>query len=189
MKNNLRYFFIIFLFNFNIFSSASANEQFNFDVTELEILENGNKIIGSKKGIVTTNDGILIEAEKFIFHKLKNILEATGSVQFIDNENNYKIFADEITYFKNKETVKTKGNSKAVYKKGITIDGDKFEFNKTLKILEAKDNVVIKDLNNDYEINTEYIIYYKNEEKIQTIGKTQSFIQSKYDIISSDLNY
>ena len=189
MKNNLRYFFIIFLFNFNIFFNASANEQFNFDVTELEILENGNKIIGSKKGIVTTNDGILIEAEKLIFHKLTNILEATGSVKFVDNENNYKIFADEITYFKNKETVKTKGNSKAIYKKGITVDGDKFEFNKTLKILEAKDNVVIKDLNNDYEINTEYIIYYKNEEKIQTIGKTQSFIQSKYDIMSSDLHY
>ena len=33
-----------------MFFLVTANEEFNFDVTELEILENGNKIIGSKKG-------------------------------------------------------------------------------------------------------------------------------------------
>ena len=189
MKNNLKYLLVIFFLNLNILFNVSANEQFNFDVTELEILENGNKIIGSKKGKVTTNEGIIIKADQFIFYKLTNILEAKGSVQFVDNENDYKIFADEMIYFKNKEFVKTKGNSRAIYKTGMTIDSDEFEFNKNLKILEARNNVVFKDLKNDYEIITENIIYFKTEEKIKTVGKTQSFIQSKYDITSSDLNY
>ena len=42
-----------------------ANEQFNFDVSEIEILDNGNKVIGSKRGKITTNDGVIISADKF----------------------------------------------------------------------------------------------------------------------------
>ncbi len=189
MKNNYKYLLFVFFVNFLLFFNVSASEQFNFDVTELEILENGNKIVGSKKGMVTTSDGILIKANNFIYYKLTNILEAKGSVQFVDKENNYKIFADEITYFKNKEIIKTKGNSKAVYKKGKTINAEKFEFNKNLKILDAKNRVVITDTINDYKILTENIIYYKKEEKIKTVGKTEALIQSKYNILSSDLLY
>ena len=48
MKNkifNNRNFFT----NYFFLSYANSQEQFSFDVTEIEILENGNKIIGSKR--------------------------------------------------------------------------------------------------------------------------------------------
>ena len=57
-----------------IVQSSKAVEQFNFDVTEIEIIENGNKIIGSKNGKVSTDDGIEIIANKFIYEKSSNIL-------------------------------------------------------------------------------------------------------------------
>ena len=57
MINNLKPLVVIFISIFT-FLNVNANEQFNFDVTEIEILENGNKIIGSKKGRVTTDEGI-----------------------------------------------------------------------------------------------------------------------------------
>ena len=42
MKNNI--FILIFLIFFNLYSlTVYAGEQFNFDVTEIEILEKGNK--------------------------------------------------------------------------------------------------------------------------------------------------
>ena len=188
MINNLKPLVVIFISIFT-FLNVNANEQFNFDVTEIEILENGNKIIGSKKGRVTTNEGILIDADEFIYNRSSNILKAKGSVRFIDDKNNYKIFADNITYFKNKEFIVTNGNSKAVYKKGVTINAEKFEFDKKTKILNANTDVVIKDINNDYEILTQNITYYKTEEKIITSGITKSYIQSKYDINSSDVYY
>ena len=188
MINNLKSLVVIFISIFT-FLNVNANEQFNFDVTEIEILENGNKIIGSKKGRVTTNEGILIDADEFIYNRSSNILKAKGSVRFIDDKNNYKIFADNITYFKNKEFIITNGNSKAVYKKGVTINAEKFEFDKKTKILNANTDVVIKDINNDYEILTQNINYYKSEEKIITSGITKSYIQSKYDINSSDVYY
>ena len=32
-----------------IFNNLLANEKFNFDITEIEIVENGNKFIGKKE--------------------------------------------------------------------------------------------------------------------------------------------
>ena len=72
--------FILFLFIYLVSSNVSA-EQFNFDVTELEILENGNKFIGSERGKITTKDGIYIEADRFEFIKNQNLLNASGSVK------------------------------------------------------------------------------------------------------------
>ncbi len=188
MKNNIKFFLsllIYFLFLLNV----QANEQFNFDVTEIEILEEGNIIIGTKKGKVTTNDGIIIDAEKFTYDRSANILEAEGSVNFFDKQNDYRILADKIIYFKNSEVVNTYGNSKSIYKNNFTINAEKFEFNKNTKVLNAKNNVIIKDPAKNHKILGENITYYKDDEKIVTIGKTQAFIESKYEIVSSDVSY
>ncbi len=188
MKNNIK-FFLSLLIYFLLLLNVQANDQFNFNVTEIEILEDGNKIIGSKKGKVSTNDGIIIDADKFTYDRSTNILEAEGSVNFIDKQNDYKIFADKIIYFKNSEVVNTYGNSKAIYNNNFTIDAEKFEFNKNTKILNAKNNVIIRDPAKNHKILSENITYYKNDEKIVTIGKTQAFIESKYEIFSSDVSY
>ena len=66
---------IVILLNLIIFS-AKSDDQINFDVTEIEILDGGNKIIGKNRGIITTNDGITIEADEFEFDKIKNVLNA-----------------------------------------------------------------------------------------------------------------
>ena len=41
--------FIIFLFFYLFSFNALSSDQFTFDVTEIEILENGNKIIKKEK--------------------------------------------------------------------------------------------------------------------------------------------
>ena len=105
--------FILFLFIYLISSNVSA-EQFNFDVTELEILENGNKFIGSERGKITTKDGIYIEADRFEYVKNQNLLNASGSVKVVDELKNYIIFSDNIIYKKNEELIFTKSNSRAI---------------------------------------------------------------------------
>ena len=61
MKNKIYNF--IFLLFFALFSlNVNSQEQFNFDVTQIDILENGNKFIGTKRGTITSNDGIIINA-------------------------------------------------------------------------------------------------------------------------------
>ena len=46
---------IIFLIIFNlIIFKAFGEDQINFDVSEIEILDGGDKIIGKNRGIITT---------------------------------------------------------------------------------------------------------------------------------------
>ena len=64
MLNKILILFIIILNNF-IFSNSFSNDQLNFDVTEIEILDGGNKIKGKKRGTITTNNGFIINADEF----------------------------------------------------------------------------------------------------------------------------
>ena len=101
MLNKILIFSVI-LFNLIIFNVYS-NDQITFDVSEIEILDGGNKIIGKNRGSINTNDGVTIEADKFEFDKIKNILKAQGNIKVSDKLNNYDFNAQKISYFKYKE--------------------------------------------------------------------------------------
>ena len=59
MKNKILLTLMYFSINFFSIGLSNAQDQFNFNISEIEILENGNKIIGSKRGEVSTNDGFM----------------------------------------------------------------------------------------------------------------------------------
>ena len=91
MKNKLKsYIFILFCF-FLLSKSVNANEPFVFNVTEIEILEDGNQINGYKGGTATSEDGSTITAENFFYNKLTNILETTGNVKYLDKIKNISL--------------------------------------------------------------------------------------------------
>ena len=114
MRNKFIKYLCVFSFIFLILEKSYSEEIFNFDVTEIEILENGNKFIGKKGGTDTQNDGKTIKAENFLYDKNKNILIAIGSVEINDKIDDVTIYSHKITYYKNKELVLTDGNSRAV---------------------------------------------------------------------------
>ena len=113
MKNRLFIIFIVLFYN-SIFFKALGAEAFNFDVTEIQILENGNKFIGIKRGSITSSNGIIIKADQFEYDKKLNILNANGNVEIEDNINKYIITTNNIIYEKQKEIIYTVGNSKAL---------------------------------------------------------------------------
>ena len=93
MKNNLKFLQFIILFYFFYLNLSIATEVFNFDVTEIEITENGDRFIGSKGGIAKSLDGTTIQAKKFNYTKTTNILIASGDVKINDPVNNVIIFS------------------------------------------------------------------------------------------------
>ena len=111
MLNKTIIFFLIIL-NL-IFLNAYSDDQINFDVTEVEILDNGNKIIGKKRGTITTNNGIIIQADEFEFDKIENILKAKGNIIIEDKLNDYNFSAQNIIYFKNDEKINIQGKTEA----------------------------------------------------------------------------
>ena len=177
--------FIILIFYSN---TLLGQEQFNFDVTEIEIKENGNKFFGLKRGTITSDNGIEIEADTFIYDKILNILDAKGNVKIIDELNDYIIFSNEITYFKNDEIIFTKGNSKAT-NENTEILADEFKFFKKTNILIAKRKVRVDDTDEDVVIFAEELTYDKNEEVLFSKGYTEANIQGKYDFYSNNVFY
>ena len=113
MLNKILILFIIIFNNF-IFSNSFSNDQINFDITEIEILDGGKKIIGKKRGTVKTNDGIIIKADKFEYDKINNILSANGNIEIKDTTNDYNIFSENITYFINNKKIEIKGKSNSL---------------------------------------------------------------------------
>ena len=128
MKNKLKKLLIItILFLSNIFT-VQANEQFNFDVTEVEIIEKGNKFIGKKRGIITTQDNIEIEADQFEYDKISNILKLTGNAKIVDLDENTIIYSQKITYYKDQEIFESDLSSKFVNKEFVIINFVENEF-------------------------------------------------------------
>ena len=173
---------IVNLFHVN----TSANEQFNFDVTELEILENGNIIKGSKKGSVKTNDGIIIISDTFIYDKEQNIFTAIGNVNYKDFNRNIEIFSEKIVYNKNKEVITTQNNSKAIYDKSKIINADSFVFKKSENIAMfctggircEKANIYLKKkgFKNIYVLNGGIINYLNSIDKKNSEWKGECFV-------------
>ena len=158
MKNKIYNF--IFLLFFSLFSlNVNSQEQFNFDVTQIDILENGNKFIGTKRGTITSNDGIIINADQFEYQKKLNILNANGNVKIIDRINNFEIYSDNITYDKNNNFIFTDKNSKAFdLVNNFEISADRFEYNITKNIITAKNNAVIENKTENYKVSSNQIL-------------------------------
>ena len=135
MLNKILILFIIILNNF-IFSNSFSNDQLNFDVTEIEILDGGNKIKGKKRGTITTNNGIIISADEFEYNKINNILSANGNIKIEDKLNNYNILSENVTYFKNNEKIEINGKSNSLIY-------SKYNF-KTEDIIILRDQLIIK---------------------------------------------
>ena len=188
MKNSFKNFILVLFFYSCLIEIVRANEPFIFDVTEIEILKNGNQINGYNGGTATSEDGSKIIAEKFYYNKLTNILEAVGNVKYVDKIKNIVITADNAIYFKNKERIFTKGNSRAISEKN-TITASNLEFDKFQNIFHAETNAEIKDFEKDTTINADKITYLKNDEKIFTEGETKAFIEKKYIFNSKNVTY
>ena len=188
MKNKFLNSLLLLVWIFFSFSYANANEAFTFNIAEIEILENGNKINGSNGGKVISDDGSTITGENFFYNKQTNILEITGIVKYFDKIKNIVISADKVIYHKNDEKIFTIGNSKVV-EENNNISANEIEYDKSLNTFKAKKNAEIHDYSKDTKIYADEISYIKGEEKIFTKGKTRALVQKKYKFNSSDIYY
>ena len=70
MKSRLIFYLLIFILQFFNIINSHAVDDFNFNVTEIEISENGNVYKGINKGTVSSNNGIIINADEFEYRKI-----------------------------------------------------------------------------------------------------------------------
>ena len=92
-------------------SYSVISDEFIFEGEEIEILNEGKKLV-SRKGVkVTTDDKTEIIADKFEYDKVKNELLLKGNI-LIENPNDKTfIRSNEIKYFKTLGKIITYGDS------------------------------------------------------------------------------
>ena len=164
MKN--RFFItILFLSYFGFVPLlANANEQFNFNIAQIEIQDNGNKIIGSKRGTITSDDGITFTANKFEYDKKKNLLIAEGNVEIENKFENYKIFSEDILYSKNEEIISTSGKTKIFFQSKYEVETYNLNFLKDNLLLTSNQKTTIVDIiNNTFYSLQEFSFSFKSE--------------------------
>ena len=158
MKNNkILFYLIILLFFFN--QTKIRADEFNFETSEIQILDKGNTIKAMKGGKVLTNDNVEIIADEFEYNKTKSSLIAKGNTKLVDTINQLIINAEEILYLKNEEKI------------------------------FIKENIKLVDEINQLIINAEEILYLRNEEKILINSKMNAVVADKYFMNSKNIIY
>tara|TARA_Y100001970_G_scaffold136055_1_gene167451 strand:+ start:2998 stop:5793 length:2796 start_codon:yes stop_codon:yes gene_type:complete len=180
MKNKLLFLFLIVLF----FFEAKANEEFTFDVTKIEISENGNRIIGTNRGLIKSNTGIDIEADNFEYNQTNNILKLKGNIIINYPNKNIKIYGNEISYLKHKNIINAKEGIKIIDQNKKIITSDNLFYDLGNNIFTVTDNVNITDDINYYKISSDKINYLKNKEIIESLGSSKVLFENNYSFKS-----
>ena len=174
--------FILVIFNFTIFN-VNSSDQINFDVTEIEILDGGNKIIGKNRGTITTNNNIIIEADNFEYDKIKNILKANGNVIIKDQINDYNFNAQNIIYTKNEERIEINGEAEAIIETNYKFKTKNIIFLRNEMIISSDIGATILDNQNQIRYETGKFSYSLKE---KILKGEKIFINTKYDQPFSD---
>tara|TARA_B100000963_G_scaffold46308_1_gene34636 strand:- start:3128 stop:5557 length:2430 start_codon:yes stop_codon:yes gene_type:complete len=191
MLNKIFITFLIFFYL--IGNGVHSNEQISFDVNEIEVLDNGNKVIGKNRGIITTENGITIEADEFEFNKIKNILQAKGNIIINDQINNYNFTAQNIFYNRNEERLELIGQAEALVDSNYKFNSKNIIILRNEKLISSDQGATILDKINQirYEIG-KFSYSLKNEtlkgEKILIHTKFNQPFSDKYFFKSAVFN-
>ena len=172
MKNKIsKNFFLIIIF-LSFFLKDSYSKDLEFTATKLEVLENGNLIIG-EDGVKIISDNQILEADKFIYNKIDLHLELIGNVVAVNSSDNTVITGNKIDYFKNQEKFISTGDVEIKISDKYTINSSNLTYFKIKEHFFSKDQTVLKDkIGNKFELKNFNYLKLKNEIKGKKIKYT-----------------
>ena len=162
MKSKFTTFFLVLVFTLCNLSQV-LGEEFIFEVSDLEITENGNIYKGNNRGTIRTDSQLKLISDNFEYLKKINRLEANGDVQLFDLNKDITINAQQIFYLKNEEKIFTVGKTLIKISNKYDIEGFDLTLFKDKMILSSKKNAIITDSeSNTYKL--EQFQYSINQE-------------------------
>ena len=175
MKN--KFFFILLCIFFYSTNNVLANEII-FETKNINILNDGNRIITDEGIARSINNGLTIKADNFDYDKKTSILIATKKAIATFAEKNIVINADEFIYNENLSALDAIGNVK-VYDSinDISIISNKILYDINKKTLNAVGKVKVYNSVNDISIISNKILYDISQNKIES--ESQSEIKDK----------
>ena len=134
---------IIFIF-FNL-QSQSNTEEFFFEGDEIQILNNGNRLISNKKVKISSSDNMVITANEFDYDKLKSELLLKGNVIINDLDNQTIIITEKIKYFRNIEKIFSYDQTQIKIKDKYSIDTKNIIYLRKKREIQSDDTTIVTD--------------------------------------------
>ena len=161
MKNKLIKFICFFLSICN-FALADA---FQFEVSNIDILNKGNQIIAINGKAISSDKNLEIDGKRFQYDKNINILNVVNGDAIIKS-NNLEIKFDELIINEKNLLITAKGNVKILdFNNELTIESENIIFDRKKNILKSSSKSILFDkFNNifrsdkfEYQINNDVI--------------------------------
>ena len=102
---------ILIVFLYSALTVYTNSDEFIFDTSEIDILENGDVIEATDGTVMTVNGDIKIDAKKFYYNKKELLLDASGEVEVDDLKNKVLIKSEYISYNNKSRTISSNENS------------------------------------------------------------------------------
>ena len=148
MKNNL----LVFIFVFLNICNVSVAEQYKFEVSKLDIANEGEVIYAEDGKVTSLDENLEINGKKFKYNKSLNILDVNNGVAIIKS-NNLKIEFDELKVDENNLKITAKGNVN-IYDldNDLLIKSEFINLDKKKNILKStSDSILLDKFNNTFK--------------------------------------
>ncbi len=142
MKINKFIFIILFL----ILSSKVYSNEIDFEASNIELKDDGNKIFAINSKLKIPSENIEISSNKAEYFKTKKILKLKENVYLEDKNKNLKINSEKITYERKKNLLYTEGNTKVNLEDKYLLKSKNIFFDRKSQILYGSNDVLIEDI-------------------------------------------
>ncbi len=145
MKNNILTYFIIFFSFLFLFENKVNSQEIQFNASEIQSLDEGNKIIAYNGVEIIDPKGIVIEANNAEYDKIKSILKVKNNVTINDTINNKTLFTDEAIYFINENKIISKDKTFVKIEENYTIESSNVTYDRKIKEIFSTEKTLVQD--------------------------------------------
>jgi len=154
MKNKFFIFKIFIYFLLIIFPNKILSEEITFNASEIQSLDKGNKIKAYNGVEIKDQNGIIINADKFEYDKIKSVIKVYDNIVIIDSINDVIINSEEAIYLRNENKIITKKFTQIKFNQKYIIETSNVIYDRGINIISTEDKTAVKDnLNNTINFN------------------------------------
>ena len=166
MKNKITYKILILLF-ISFFDYVSAESEFIFESSTIELIEDENLIIAKGNVKINSTNEINIFADESKYFKLTKELFLLGNVKIIDKERNIIIESNEIKYDKKIELIQSFNETIIRVDDVYEINTNDLNYLRSKKILRSNKTTTLNDNFQNKVIASDFV-YFIDSKKFKS---------------------
>ena len=170
MKNKFNISILFCVFLLLISENSIADDDFVFESTSIELIDNGNIIKAKNDVNITSNNGLEISSKQSTYYKISKKLLLIGDVVIFDNKKNITIKSNNIEYDKVSEIITSKNKTFINIDDNFNVKTKNISFLKSKNIIQSDEKSILEDnFKNLLETNSFTYLINKKEFKSKNL--------------------